>query len=65
MIINVIGNSAENIADSHAIRTGALQRKIPLFTTITGAEAIVLSMKHLDSMDIYALQTLHKKLAAS
>jgi len=35
---------------------------VTTFTTIAGAEAAVQGMRHLDALDVYDLQGLHKSL---
>ncbi len=62
MIINTVGSSPESITDSHSIRQSALQQKVFLQTTLSGAEALVEGVKSLDGCDVYSVQTLHQSL---
>ena len=50
---------AQAIADSAAIRRAALQHKVSYTTTISGAEATCLALKHLDAVGINRLQDLY------
>jgi carbamoyl-phosphate synthase large subunit len=54
---------AQAIADSAAIRRAALQYKVSYTTTIAGAEATCLALKHLDAVSVNRLQDLHRPLA--
>jgi carbamoyl-phosphate synthase large subunit len=54
---------AQAIADSAAIRRAALQHKVSYTTTIAGAEATCLALKHLDAVSVNRLQDLHRRAA--
>ncbi|TDQ56490.1 carbamoyl-phosphate synthase large subunit [Mesocricetibacter intestinalis] len=64
IVINTVGSLPESIADSHAIRRTALQHKVFLQTTLSGAEALVEGLKSLDNCDVYSIQALQHKLGA-
>lgn len=63
--INFIVNTtegAQTIADSAAIRRAALQYKVSYTTTIAGAAATCLALKHLNAVSVNRLQDLHRPL---
>nr|WP_198984149.1 carbamoyl-phosphate synthase large subunit [Herbaspirillum sp. ASV7] len=62
LVVNTVEEKRNAIADSGAIRTSALAARVTTFTTIAGAEAAVEGMRHLDSLDVYDLQGLHKAI---
>ena len=65
--ISLIVNTTEGkaaIADSFAIRREALQHKVSYTTTMAGAEATCLALRHLDAADVCALRQLHEELSA-
>ncbi|MBE2895128.1 carbamoyl-phosphate synthase large subunit [Spirabiliibacterium falconis] len=59
MIINTAGAQPESVADSHSIRTSALQMRIPLYTTIAGGEALSQGLESLQHTHVYRLQDMH------
>ncbi len=64
--IDMIVNTTEDkqaIADSYSIRRTALQHNIFYVTTMAGAMATILALKHEDMNKINSLQDLHKELA--
>jgi carbamoyl-phosphate synthase large subunit len=62
MVINTVEEKRTAINDSRAIRTSALLARATTYTTIAGAEAAVEGMRHLDHINVYDLQGLHKSL---
>jgi len=62
LVINTVEEKRNAIVDSRAIRTSALQSRVPTYTTIAGAEAAVAGIRHLDELQVYDLQGLHKTL---
>ena len=62
LVINTVEEKRSAIHDSGAIRTSALAARVPTWTTIAGAEAVVEGMGYLDSLHVYDLQGLHKSL---
>ena len=60
LVINTVEESRLAISDSRAIRTTALAAGISTITTIAGAEATVLGIRHLEDFNVYDLQSLHK-----
>ncbi|MGZ3239531.1 MAG: carbamoyl-phosphate synthase large subunit, partial [Burkholderiaceae bacterium] len=62
LVINTVEEKRSAITDSRAIRTSALAARVTTYTTIAGAEAAVEGMAHLDELNVYDLQGLHKTL---
>ena len=62
LVINTVEEKRSAIVDSRAIRTSALAARVTTYTTIAGAEAAVEGMAHLDGLNVYDLQGLHKTL---
>jgi len=65
--ISFIVNTTEGpqaIIDSAAIRRAALQHKVSYTTTMSGAEATVLALKHQDEVSVNSLQELHRSAVA-
>ena len=62
LVVNTVEEKRSAIADSGAIRTSALTARVPTWTTIAGAEAVVEGMGYLDQLHVYDLQSLHKTL---
>jgi len=62
LIINTVEEDRRSIQDSWSIRNTALQNKITYYTTISGARAATMGMRHLEEMRPYDLQTLHETL---
>ncbi|WP_341675149.1 carbamoyl-phosphate synthase large subunit [Niveibacterium sp. SC-1] len=63
LIINTVEEKRQAITDSRSIRTSALAAKVTVFTTIEGARAACLGIRHLAELTPYALQSLHAELA--
>ncbi|HUL55766.1 MAG TPA: carbamoyl-phosphate synthase large subunit, partial [Usitatibacter sp.] len=62
LIVNTVEEDRRSIQDSHSIRTTALQNRITYYTTISGARAACVGMKHLQELRPYDIQTLHESL---
>jgi carbamoyl-phosphate synthase large subunit len=62
LIVNTVEEDRRSIQDSWSIRNTALQSKITYYTTIAGARAACLGMRHLDEMRAYDIQSLHASL---
>ncbi|MDU8925069.1 carbamoyl-phosphate synthase large subunit [Pasteurellaceae bacterium LIM206] len=62
MVINTVGSLPESIADSHSIRSSALQQRVFIQTTLAAAEALTEGVKSIDGCDVYSLQELHQGL---
>jgi carbamoyl-phosphate synthase large subunit len=63
LVITTVPESRAQIADSRSIRTTALAQRVTYYTTIAGGRAAVEGMKHLDRIEVYDLQGLHRSLA--
>ncbi len=64
--IDLIINTTEGkkaVADSGAIRSNALQRKVNYSTTLAGADAMCMAMQQDDFSEINRLQDLHKEIS--
>jgi carbamoyl-phosphate synthase large subunit len=62
MVVNTVEEKRSAITDSRTIRTSALAARVVTYTTIAGAEAAIQGMRHLDELNVYDLQGLHKTL---
>jgi carbamoyl-phosphate synthase large subunit len=62
LVINTVEEKRQAVADSRSIRTSALAAKVTIFTTIEGARAACMGMRHLAGGEVYALQALHAEL---
>lgn len=65
--IQLIINTTEGkqaIRDSYTIRREAMNRKVMLTTTISGAQAMCMALNYLGNTDVNCLQELHLKLTA-
>ena len=65
LIINTVDSKPSVMRDSYSIRNAALQGRITYYTTLAGARAACLGMQHITGLQVYDLQTQHKRLAAS
>ncbi|WP_432257539.1 carbamoyl-phosphate synthase large subunit [Cupriavidus sp. TMH.W2] len=63
LVFTTVDETRTAIADSRSIRTSALANRIPYYTTIAGARAAVEGLKHMQSLEVYDLQSLHASLA--
>ncbi len=63
LVINTVEERRQAILDSRSIRTSALAAKVTVFTTIEGARAACMGMRHLAELETYSLQSLHAELA--
>jgi carbamoyl-phosphate synthase large subunit len=62
LIVNTVEEDRRSIQDSWSIRNSALQNRITYYTTLSGARAACLGMRHLDEMRAYDIQSLHASL---
>jgi len=63
LVINSVEEKRSAIADSRALRTTALGQRVTYYTTIAGAQAAVEGMKHMQGLEVYPLQDLHRSLS--
>jgi carbamoyl-phosphate synthase large subunit len=64
LIVNTVEEDRRSIQDSWSIRNTALQNRITYYTTVAGARAACVGMKHLQELRAYDIQSLHKSLPA-
>ncbi len=62
LIINTVDSKRSAMQDSYSIRHAALQGRVTYYTTLAGARAACLGMQHLVELQVYDVQTLHKRL---
>jgi carbamoyl-phosphate synthase large subunit len=62
LIVNTVEEDRRSIQDSWSIRNTALQNKITYYTTISGARAACMGMRHIEEMRAYDIQSLHASL---
>jgi len=63
LVVNTVEEKRQAVADSRSIRTSALAAKVTVYTTIEGARAACMGMRHLSGLEAYSLQVLHAELA--
>jgi carbamoyl-phosphate synthase large subunit len=62
LVINTVEGKRQAVADSCSIRVSVVAAKVTIFTTIEGAQAACMGLRHLPGLEVYALQELHAKL---
>jgi len=62
LVITTVSEVRSQIADSRSIRTTALAQRVTYYTTIAGGRAAIEGMKHLDTIEVYDVQGLHRSL---
>ncbi|MBS0354250.1 MAG: carbamoyl-phosphate synthase large subunit [Proteobacteria bacterium] len=62
LVINTVEEKRQAVTDSRSIRTSALAAKVTVYTTIEGARAACMGMRHLVGLEAYSLQGLHGEL---
>jgi len=62
LVITTVSEVRSQIADSRSIRITALAQRVTYYTTIAGGRAAIEGMKHLDHLEVYDLQGLHRRL---
>ncbi|MDD2990229.1 MAG: carbamoyl-phosphate synthase large subunit [Zoogloea sp.] len=62
LVINTVEEKRQAVTDSRSIRTSALAAKVTVYTTIEGARAACMGMRHLSGLEAYSLQGLHGEL---
>ena len=63
LIINTVDSTPTAMRDSYSIRHAALQGRVTYYTTLAGARAACLGMQHLAELQVYDIQSLHRRLA--
>jgi carbamoyl-phosphate synthase large subunit len=64
LIVNTVEEDRRSIQDSWSIRNSALQNRITYYTTLAGARAACVGMRHLEEMRPYDIQSLHAQLSS-
>ena len=62
LIINTVDSTPSAMRDSYSIRHAALQGRVTYYTTLAGARAACLGMQHLAELQVYDIQSLHRRL---
>ncbi len=65
LIVNTVEEKRAAVRDSYVIRRAALQRRVTVYTTLSGARAACNGMGHAQELRPYVLQGLHAKLATA
>jgi carbamoyl-phosphate synthase large subunit len=60
MVIHTVDQDRAAIAHSRDVRVTALAARVPLYTTIAGAEAVTEAIGHLNEIEVVDLQSLHR-----
>ncbi|TAJ83047.1 MAG: carbamoyl-phosphate synthase large subunit [Gallionellaceae bacterium] len=65
LIVNTVDSKPSVMRDSYSIRHAALQGRVTYYTTLAGARAACMGMQHLAELQVYDMQSLHKRLATN
>ena len=65
LIVNTVDSKPSAMRDSYSIRHAALQGRVTYYTTLAGARAACVGMQHLADLQVYDVQTQHKRLVVS
>jgi carbamoyl-phosphate synthase large subunit len=60
LVIHTVDQDRAAIVRSSAVRVAALAARVPLYTTIAGAEAVTEAIGHLNDIEVIDLQSLHR-----
>ncbi|MDD2686453.1 MAG: carbamoyl-phosphate synthase large subunit [Gallionella sp.] len=63
LIVNTVDSKPSVMKDSYSIRHAALQGRVTYYTTLAGARAACVGMQHLTGLQVYDVQSLHRRLA--
>ncbi len=61
LIVNTVDSKPSVMKDSYSIRNAALQGRVTYYTTLSGARAACLGMHHLAELQVYDVQSLHRR----
>jgi carbamoyl-phosphate synthase large subunit len=61
LVITTVEEKRAAIADSRSIRTTALAQRVTYYTTVAGGRAAVEGLRYLAALEVYDLQSLHRK----
>jgi len=62
LIVNTVDSRPSVMRDSYSIRHAALQGRVTYYTTLAGARAACLGMQYLAELQVYDVQSLHRRL---
>ena len=62
LIVNTVDSKPSVMRDSYSIRHAALQGRVTYYTTLAGARAACMGMQHLAELQVYDVQSLHRRL---
>jgi carbamoyl-phosphate synthase large subunit len=62
LIVNTVDSRPLVMRDSYSIRHAALQGRVTYYTTLHGARAACVGMRHLTALSVYDLQSQHLRL---
>ena len=62
LIVNTVDSKPSVMRDSYSIRHAALQGRVTYYTTLAGARAACVGMRHLTALSVYDLQNQHQRL---
>ena len=62
LIVNTVEEKRTAVRDSYVIRRAALQRRVTVYTTLSGARAACNGMEQAHELRAYVLQSLHSGL---
>ncbi|MDO8350996.1 MAG: carbamoyl-phosphate synthase large subunit [Gallionella sp.] len=65
LIINTVDSKPSAMRDSYSMRHAALQGRITYYTTLAGARAACVGMHHLADLQVYDVQSQHKRKAVA
>jgi carbamoyl-phosphate synthase large subunit len=63
LIINTVDSRPSVMRDSYSIRHAALQGRVTYYTTLSGARAACVGMQYLAELQVYDVQSMHRRLA--
>jgi carbamoyl-phosphate synthase large subunit len=63
LIVNTVDSRPSVMRDSYSIRHAALQGRVTYYTTLAGARAACIGMQHLAELQVYDVQSLHRRLS--
>ncbi len=61
LIINTVDSKPLVMRDSYSIRHAALQGRVTYYTTLAGARAACIGMQHIEDLQVYDVQSQHKR----
>ncbi len=65
LIVNTVDSTPAAMRDSYSIRHAALQGRVTYYTTLAGARAACVGMRHLEDLQVYDVQSQHLRRAGS